>query len=276
MKKLAVLIDFTSVCEIAIEHAAIIARYTLSPLILVNISDPSKIEEEKEIKERIKTHARLLDREGIPYLAKIGYGEFFSTIPNFLKEIGADFIIVGTHGIKGIADVSYGLNILRLINSLNLPALIVQGHSEAPAEGYDQILIPNVLTNSAVTDADRIKRFAQLFKAKITLLQYARTEVEAKTGEDIYTKQFQELGYPLTYDFEIVSTYIHSYYRSILQYAAIEDVNLLVWTTPSEGEHFDQEDKENLILNRLGIPVLYLPVNNKSAQHPNGQPQITK
>ena len=265
MKKLAVLIDFTSVCEIAIEHAAIVARHTLSPLILVNISDPSRKTEEKEIKERMKSHAHLLDREGVPYLLKIGYGEFFSTIPNFLREIGVDFIIVGTHGIKGIADVSYGLNILRLINSLNLPALIVQGHSEAPAEGYDQVLIPNVLTNSPIENAERIKSFAGLFKAKITLLQYARNENDAKQGEAIYTKQFETLGYPIAYDYEIVSEYIHSYYRSILQYAAIEDVNLLVWTTPSEGEHFDIDDKENLILNRLGIPVLYQPESTSEA-----------
>ena len=38
MKKIAVLIDFTSVCEVALEHAIVIVRKTLSPLILVNIA----------------------------------------------------------------------------------------------------------------------------------------------------------------------------------------------------------------------------------------------
>ena len=80
MKKLAVLIDFTSVCEIAIEHAAIMARHTLSPLMLVNIADPSRQKDEKSIKEKIKSHARLLDKEGIPYLTKVGYG-----MPSFVK-----------------------------------------------------------------------------------------------------------------------------------------------------------------------------------------------
>ena len=79
MKKIAVLIDFTSVCETALEHAAVIARKALTPLLLVHIAAESDRDREEEIKQRMKEHTAILDQEGIPFLLKVGFGEFFST-----------------------------------------------------------------------------------------------------------------------------------------------------------------------------------------------------
>ena len=259
MKKLAVLIDFTSVCEIAIEHAAVIVRHTLSTLILVNIADPSQKEKEKDIKEKMRSHAQLLDQEGIPYILKVGYGEFFSTIPEFLTKTGADFVVVGTHGIKGIADASYGLNIIRLIQSLSQPTLIVQSHSEAPHEGYDSILIPNILNKEPINQIEVIKEFSKKFESRITILDFINNEGTTGEKETNYKKQCQQVGLSIEYDYEVVSQFEHFYSRSISQYADIEDMNLIIWTNPPGKEMFDDADKENLILNRAGIPVWHIP-----------------
>jgi len=259
MKKIAVLIDFTSICETAIEHAALLVRHTLSPLLLVNIADPEQAVNENQIKERMKNHAHLLDKEGIPYKLRIGYGEFFSTIPKFIDEIGADFIVVGTHGIKGIANASYGLNILRLINSLPMPTLVVQGHSELPLEGYENILIPVLNSAKPIQNVQAMATFGQLFKAKMIVLHFAQNQELAAEAKGVFVDQFNQFDQEIAYDIEEISPYVHTFSRSILQYANIEDVNLLILTEQSGDMKLTAEDQENLILNRHGIAVLHLP-----------------
>lgn len=259
MKKIAVLIDFTSVCETAIEHAVVIARKALSPLLLVHIAAESDVNREEEIKQRMKTHTTLLDKEGIPYLLKVGFGEFFSTIPVFINEIGADFVIVGTHGIRGISNVSYGLNILRLVDGMKKKMLIVQGHCEAPHEGYDNILVPIIGSNPPFNDGTELKQFAQMFHANITQLNFISSDAEVSKRETEAKGYFKEMDLETVFDYEIVSAYVRSYYKSILQYASIEDINLIVWSSAAFANNIDLEDKENLILNRSGIAVLHIP-----------------
>lgn len=259
MKKIAVLIDFTSICEIAIAHAAVVARYTLTPLLLVNIAPKGSERDEKEIKERMKQHARYLDDENIPFALGVGYGEFFSTIPQYLTQQGVDFVVVATHGIKGIADASYGLNILRLIRGMQIPSLVVQGHSQAPLEGYDQVLLPILLKHSTISQCPQIVEFANYFTSQITLLHYMRDELGLEDANRLYVKKFVGVSKPVVYDYEVVSAYVHSFNRSILQYAEIEDINLLVLAENRGEQVLDNDDQENLILNRQGIAVLYLP-----------------
>jgi nucleotide-binding universal stress UspA family protein len=259
MKKIAVLIDFTSICETAIAHAALIVRHTYSPLMLVNIVDPAKAADEKLIKEQMKSHAHLLDKEDIPYALRVGYGEFFSTIHTFLDEIGAEFVVVGTHGIKGIANASYGLNILRLINSLHLPTLVVQGHSELPLEGYENILIPVLNSAKPIRNVQAMAIFGQLFKAKMIVLHFVQNQEMATEARGVFLEQFNQFDQEIAYDVEEISPYVHTFARSILQYANIEDVNLLIHTEQSGDMKLTTEDQENLILNRHGIAVLHLP-----------------
>ena len=259
MKKIAVLIDFTSVCEVALEHAVVVVRKTLSPLILVNIAPDGQQKNEQAIKQKMMEHTDVLEREGIPYKLKIGYGEFFSTINNYLNEIGIDFVIVGTHGIKGIADVSYGLNIIRLTDSTDMPSLIVQGHSEAPQEGYDNVLIPIVGPDIPVQHIEAIVKLTLHFDAKITVLQFLHDESTSDTQQKFYEDQFKALGISVQYECEEASPYVHSFNKSIMQFADIEEINMVVWTNPPTGDMFDLDDKENLILNRYGISVLFMP-----------------
>ena len=259
MKKIAVLIDFTSVCEVALEHAVVIVRKTLSPLVLVNIAADGEQANEKAIKQKMMEHTDVLEREGIPYKLKVGYGEFFTTINAYLNEIGIDFVIVGTHGIKGIADVSYGLNIIRLADSTDMPTLIVQGHSEAPQEGYDNMLIPIVGMDKPVHHLNDILQFGTYFDAKTSILHFMQDEGQSQAQQQVYERQFNEVEKPFHYEVEEVSPYVHSFNKSIMQYADIEEVNVVVWTNPPGEEMFDLEDKENLILNRYGIPVLFMP-----------------
>jgi hypothetical protein len=227
--------------------------------VLVNIAEASEEKNEKQIKEKMKSHAGLLEKDGIPYMLKVGYGEFFTTIPKFLAENGVDLVIVGTHGIKGIADASYGLNILRLIGSMKQPTMIVQGHCEIPHEGYDNILIPNIQNTDPLNHKNNIIEFASYFNSKITVLDYLKDESKITEAESNFKSQFGELVNSMTYDYEIISDYVHSFSRSISQYTSIEDNNLIIWTDPDGRDMFSDEDKENLILNRYGVAVLFIP-----------------
>ncbi|MCT4624341.1 MAG: universal stress protein [Schleiferiaceae bacterium] len=264
MNKICVLIDFTGVCEVAVEHTAVIARQTLAQVVLVHIAPESERANEKELKEKIRAYGHTLDAEGIPFLPKIGYGEFFSTIPNFITQIDANLVVVGTHGIRGIVENLYGQNILRLVNSMPVLTMVVQGHSEAPQEGYEHMLIPLIDEVHDLNEAKKLVDFSNIFDSKITLLNYIYEDDEDGLSTDHIDKikkQFADLNKEITYDHEETSIYVHEYSRSIMQYASIEDAQLIVWVVPKNEDHktFNEDDKENLILNRYGIPILYSP-----------------
>ncbi len=67
-------------------------------------------------------------------------------VPKLLQLSDSDFVVIGTHGQKGIFQTLFGANVIKLIQSLYVSALIVQNNSPAPEEGFSKILFPMGLT----------------------------------------------------------------------------------------------------------------------------------
>ena len=260
MKKIALLVDFTGVCQLAMEHTAIIARQSLSQLTLLHIAPHSKQADDKIIKNEIREFARILENEGIPFAIRIDYGDFFSIIGNSITQLNVDLIIVGTHGIKGVKQDFLGSNVLRLIRLLNIPALIVQGHCQPPHEGYLNILIPLL---GKLHDNNTIKRaedFASIFQSKFFLLSFCNSEnrVEISNQNQQISGILQQTGFQVNIEEEDSSLYASSYSKSVIEYADIEEIQLIVMLiNDSENTgYFNDYDKENMLLNRLGKAIL--------------------
>ena len=64
MKKIILLVDFTGVCQLAMEHTAILARQSLSQVVLLHIAAVGRENEEKAIKHEIREFAKILERKG--------------------------------------------------------------------------------------------------------------------------------------------------------------------------------------------------------------------
>ncbi len=265
MKRIAVLVDFTGVCELAIEHASLVARQSVAQVVLLHIASPMDRMKEKDIKDEIRSFGDELENQGVSFKVHVEYGDFFEIIPTTLANLKIDLVVVGTHGIRGIQRNLYSENILKLINSMHILTLVVQGHSETPPEGYTKMLIPVMDEVYRINKGEILADFAGLFDSTITVLNFIYEDDEDGLSTDhieVIKNQFAELGRPVNYDHETTSIYVNSYSKSIAQYADIEECQLIVWVVPAENEdakQFSDEDKMNLILNRYGIPVLYSP-----------------
>jgi nucleotide-binding universal stress UspA family protein len=260
VKKIISLIDFTGVTQLALEHVAIIARQSICLVTLLHIADESKRNNEKELKAQIREFASHLDKEGISFSIQIDYGNFFEVIADSIKKINSDFIVIGTHGIKGIKQNFVSTNIVKLIRLISTPAFIIQGHSQPPQEGYSNILIPMLERANTKIIEHPVEMFASMFKSRLHLLGFYTNENEKafsiKTIDQ--ADRFQALGFETQIQMEETSIYTSSFSKSIIQYADIEDIEVLVLAFhESDGmKDFDQVDLENILLNRLGKPVL--------------------
>ena len=85
-----------------------------------------------------------------------------------------------------------------------------------------------------------------------------------KENENTFTAEtnnqadrFKALGLKTQVQMEETSVYTSSYSKSIIQYADIEDIEVLVLVFHESWgmKNFDDFDMENILLNRLGKPV---------------------
>lgn len=260
MKKIALLVDFTGVCQLAMEHTALIARESLAQVTLLHIAAKEKESEDKAIKNEIRDFAKILDKEGIPFSVQIDYGNFFEIIGDSIVKLDVDLIIVGTHGIKGVKQDFLGSNVLRLIRLLKIPALIVQGHCQTPQEGYLNILVPLMGNLNNINIIKRAENFASVFHSKIHFLSYYTSDNKTTliNQSQELSNMMQNAGYETHAEEEESSLYASSYSKSIIEYADIEEIQLIVMlVNDSENSgYFNDYDKENILLNRLGKAIL--------------------
>ena len=175
MKKIALLVDFTGVSQLAMEHTALIARQSLSQVVLLHIAAPEKKANEKELKNEIREFAKSIEEEGVPFAIQIDYGDFFEIIGESIARLSLDLLIIGTHGIKGMKQNFVGSNVIRLLRKINVPALVVQGHSQTPMEGYLDLLVP-MLGKEDESILKPITDFASVFHSRLHFLAYYNTE----------------------------------------------------------------------------------------------------
>jgi nucleotide-binding universal stress UspA family protein len=260
VKKVIQLIDFTGVCHLAMEHVALIAHHCNCEVTLLHIAAAGQEASQKEIEERIKEFARPLDKEGVNYSIAIDFGDFFTTISESIARQKADLMVVGTHGISGIKPNFVGSSILKLIQLIHIPALVVQGHSQTPHEGYIKILIPLLDKPENVDITMPLSNFGSVFNATIHFMVFHNV-----ANEDRVTAKAKELasriakqGLTTEVETEKSNNPNGPYGKSIVEYADIEDAQLigLVISHGGNEHYFDFADQENILLNRLGKPVL--------------------
>jgi nucleotide-binding universal stress UspA family protein len=260
VKKIVSLIDFTGVSQLALEHTAIIARQSICLVTLLHITDESKRKDEKELKNQIREFAAHLEEEGISFSIQIDYGSFFEVIAGSIDRLDCDLVVIGTHGIKGVKQTFVSSNIVKLMQLITTPALIIQGHSQTPFEGYLNLLIPLLELDETHILEKPVELFASLFNSKLHFLSFYVKDKEQSftTTTNAQAERFRTMGFQTQVQMEETSIYTSSYSRSIIQYADIEEIEVLVliFHESTGVKNFDDIDMENILLNRLGKPVL--------------------
>lgn len=260
MKIISSLIDFTDTSKKATNYACWMAKKQKATVNLLHIASESE-GSSKDVEERLIEFTGI-DKCGLDYNVSIGDGNYLRQIPKLLQLSNADLVVIGTHGTKGIFQTLFGANVLKLIQSISIPALVVQDHTPSPERNFNKILFPIAPHDNFEIKINTTAEWAKLFDSKIEIFCLFKSgstlpdnlNHNLELSKRIFDKK--KVAYNPVLKESVV--YSVGYAREILEYADTSAIDLIsiMSQNSEENRYFGNVDKTNIILNASGIPVL--------------------
>lgn len=258
-EKILVPVDFTDLSNKAVEQAVIISKKTGLGITLFHVLDSKS---KPEATDELATKADFIHKsEEIDCDSKTMEGSIFNEIPKESKKEGYAMMIIGTHGIRGLKQKLLGADILKLISKVAIPVLVVQKNSGLKTS-FDRMILP-VATHKAYEKLVESTLFiASNFNSEVHLYAIERPGFEwpasLKHNIENTMARFSRAGVTIKRVVEPQTMLSVGFAKQTLQYAGKISADLVcMMSVPSEEYfYFAQQDKENLLMNELNIPVL--------------------
>jgi nucleotide-binding universal stress UspA family protein len=166
--------DFTHVAEYALQHGFKFAEKAESKeIVLVHI-----IKNEKEYDSAFEKLQQVASdnqgKNGLAIRALVRKGSIFTTIGEVASEIGAELVIMGTHGLKGMQKLT-GSWALKVIVSSKIPFVVVQEpHNDTDLR---DIVFPVDFKKESKEMLNLVNYLHKLFKPKFHIIKPNTTDV---------------------------------------------------------------------------------------------------
>ncbi len=211
VNRILIPIDFSDTALLALDHAVFMAKLFNAEVTLLHvietltyttaISDSYPIMDMENSIQKItaekldKLAMESFDKLGVPYKTKTIVGRIYVEIVNVAKEINADIIIMGTHGVTGIKEFFIGSNAYRVVSESPCPVIVVQSH--AKEIGFKNIVLP---IDDSLTSRQKVNHAIEMAKRYGATLKIAglvtdedplfmdKFEVKIKQVEDFIQK----------------------------------------------------------------------------------------
>ena len=259
--KIIVPTDLTNAAQQAIRQAIVIARKTNSSITLLHVMD-NKSASLEEVKLSLDTEADNIRKDrGVNCDVLIKEGNLFEVISYVACEKDYDLMVIGTHGIKGIKQMLFGANILKLVARIPVPVLVVQ--EESPLiESFHKVVLPVSSHETFRSAVEAILLFAGIYDLEVHLYSIHKagfiwSDQMLKNIEDA-TLQLQTKGVRMIRVKEDQQVYSMGYAKQTVIYARSigADALWMISVPTEENYYFAQSDKETMLLNDFHIPVL--------------------
>lgn len=156
--------DFGDIAARALDQAVAVAVALERPITLLHITTSGKVADAEQKAAALCTEVRKSHPIDIDYAVEVG--ELEDDLATFVARLNALFFVVGSYGIRGLAQHLFGARILRILRSLHVPALVVQGQSPVISR-FRKILVP----------IDDIEPFDQKMHSAIAFAKWHGSEV---------------------------------------------------------------------------------------------------
>lgn len=151
-------IDFSETSMLALDHAVNMAKLCKAEITLINVYEPlinvsaidiSMLSFQSDVDNRVQEAAQeKLDAiaaevqrsAACTVHSRLEIGRVYSTVVDVAKEIKADLIILGTHGVSGFQEFLMGSNAFRIAQAAPCPVLSIQ--QTATKTGFQKIVLP--------------------------------------------------------------------------------------------------------------------------------------
>ena len=265
--KILVASDFTSVSDNAIDHALKLASVSKAELFVLHVAreqaevNTSKLKLGKQIENRnpgnVVTHV----------VVKIG--NFISEIGKAAEEVGAQLIIMGTHGTRGLIQTVTGGDAMKVVSHSVKPFIVVQ-EKGIKDTGYDDIVVPLDMTEDSKQKLDEVADIAKYFNSKVHIVAKHESDkrlyLKLKNNVIFAKKYFNEKKIEMAITITQPKT---DFEKEIIKYSKENDADLIAIINSLNwnifGSLFASRREEQIITNNEQIPVLCVnPIDVKS------------
>ncbi len=255
--------DFSEVCHNAIDHSLKIAELINFKVTIFHVinKETQELFKGKNVQTEVdKKLKEIVDGFKKTYKTEIDYiyeeGSIFDLIHEKAEALGANLIVLGTHGKKGIQHLM-GSYALKVITKAQVPTLVVQHKSFT---GYKHILLPVNSFTEARQKVSHTISVASIFKSSVHILKENVKEPAEAARINIITKQISEALYKANIAYS-VETAEKSGESAIIvvEYAIEHNMDLImILTEPQLGTSYFSLGpwNEKIIFNEAQIPVM--------------------
>ncbi len=215
--------DFTSVADIALEHAIATAKPLNAVVHLLHVV--AKDTQIKEAADKLDAVIAKYNNEGVEMMPTVRIGSIFEDIGVYASEHLAELIFMGTHGAHGWQHI-VGSHALKVVTSSTVPFIIVQ-ERVVKKTGYDSIVVPMDLHKETKQKLSMVANLAKYFNSKVHVVtpdetdEFLRYQVESNI---IFSQRFfKERGIEMTS--AIVSS--SGFDKEVVKYAVSVDADLI-------------------------------------------------
>ncbi|MDZ7846382.1 MAG: universal stress protein [Owenweeksia sp.] len=262
MKNICVLVDFTDTSKVAIRYACDLANKAQARLQILHVMESSAKKPAAQVEHELEEFSSLSETCKTEYQFIIEVGSFMDMIPRLLKQHETDLVIIATHGVKGIFHTVQGSEVLKLVQSFGIPAIIMQNQTPPDLSDIKKILFPIASHENFEIKINQTATIASLFGAEVQIFAlYPEDGPPADNLSQNLEKAdriFKEKGIDTQIVKETSKVYGIGYAKQALDYTSKTDIQLMsiMSHAPDDLNYFGNVERSDFILNSKGIPVL--------------------
>jgi nucleotide-binding universal stress UspA family protein len=257
--------DFTPVGQNAIDHAVKVGEILNFKVVILHVvnretkasfgKDNTGLTVEKKLKEIIR-EIKSSSKVSVDFLYRDG--SIFDVIHEVASELKASFMILGTHGKKGLQHL-VGSYAMKVITQSPVPVIVVQKR-QISEHGYKKIVFPIGLYTESRQQVFYAIISSILFKGEILVFKQTSKEAADNSKLNIITGQIEEEFKKKGVKYTITEAEKHTNFAGqLLDFSVSNSADLLMMMTDSniENPNFDNSSwSEKLIFNLAQIPVI--------------------
>jgi nucleotide-binding universal stress UspA family protein len=249
--------DFTPVGDAALKHANIFAERMLKTVTIFHVIED--FNEKLQTMERLKPIAETNQAEtGIHTEFTTSTGTIFEQIGQAADMLNAAFVVMGTHGIKGMQKIT-GSHALKVISKSHKPFVVVQ---KVPSNNpYKTIIVPINHLPESKQPLFHIMQIAKLFNATCHIIHDLNTDphINMQIKNNVaYAESFlSDNG--IEHRTVSVDITMGDFNQSVLRYSKHHHADLITLITPQNISLFEflmQPTEQYIIANEEAIPVM--------------------
>lgn len=258
MKNVAVLVDYTEECKIALQQTRVIEELSGAEIHAVHVVSGSITPEEHA---KLKQFSQDVLGARIDVETHLAEGGLIDSLSTALQVIHPDLVVVCTHGIHGVLQKLFGARILKLVQSVELPFLVVSGATEVSEEGFEKILFPATPSPNALKMVEQTASLASEMDSEVVFYEIDRylgdSEEAIAANFELAKKHFKERGVKWSQIKEKSHGASIGFAKQTLEFANDHGIQVIAMLSEISdyGTIMLKADKEAILTNDFGISV---------------------